>query len=295
MSAMPLLGGVAPDLESEGLKGSVKSVITYAAEVEFDDGKHKVQKREIESEEHYDIAGRQTSYTYFSDGQILYKHDHRYDWAGKLFETQTQHSPHTNLCDTKKLHYDIGKLTHEECFAEGGKLVGMRIFRYGPNGLLIEQESRSGGGERKYYNDFITKFAYDDLGREIERANWKVEAGVLTPEDFRLGYYKTVTRYDERGRAYERINYSVDDTIYLRSFSLYDERGNELESVELYPDGKIKGGNRYLYEYDRHGNWIKETDLELEEVDGGFRYLPVEILYRKIKYYSDKEMTQGKR
>ncbi len=43
--------------------------------------------------------------------------------------------------------------------------------------------------------------------------------------------------------------------------------------------------NRYAYEFDQRGNWLKQTETEFNSKYPSLRYLPSSVSYREITYF----------
>ena len=65
----------------------------------------------------------------------------------------------------------------------------------------------------------------------------------------------------------------------------YDEHGNEREWVASDRDGAVQKKEVYTYEYDAHGNWVKQVTAEwIPDDDEGYLE-PAEAVYRTITYH----------
>jgi hypothetical protein len=64
-------------------------------------------------------------------------------------------------------------------------------------------------------------------------------------DDF--GNFLEISRVDKRGKVSDRY------------VSTYDTHGNELTTIGTGGDGELNYDQKYEYEYDSTGNWIKQT------------------------------------
>jgi hypothetical protein len=283
------------DREKSGLFGYVKSIREETAEILIKNGKPVEKKRILNSVETFDVSGKQlTHFLYDSDGKDLISGEtFIYDASGRLIEKEIEHTEFLHLCDKKTYLYNqSGQPVEEQCFIENGKLVGKRLFRYDPNGLLFEEESISLIEKPIYFNDYLTRRKFDELGREIEIATLKKVNDEWQPEDFRMRFYKWIFVYDSRGHISKRIQIKPDETIFLISESSNDDKGNEIETIYCNAEGMINDVGRYEYEYDKQGNYVKEISYEWINENGKTYFQPEEKTYRKIEYFSKREIEQ---
>ncbi len=168
------------------------------------------------------------------------------------------------------------------------------------------------------------RISYDLSGNQTESTNFNSKGGILwqyqSDYDFRGFKIRVITIHGDGSRA--ESNFSDTEWINLkfrfRQYSnttdagngatfKYDGEGNEvgltstaedgrtswvfsynregrLTGEEVYVDGNLIFSNRYTYEMDQYGNWIKQVRHPLD-VDDPCDSLGSEITYREISYY----------
>ncbi|MBV9210920.1 MAG: RHS repeat protein [Acidobacteria bacterium] len=282
--------------EQSGLFGLVQSVKTEEAEIVFENGKPVEGKRELSSLETYDINGNPLiSASYTDDKEILHKDTYVYDAAGRVIEQRTEHSPYSYLPDRKVLVYDDkGNVVEEDGYDLQNKLLGKRTYVYDEQGNLIEEESVKLDDSKQVYGNSLTKYKYDGNGNRIERATYQRDGSALRPYDFRLGYYREIYLYDAKGRRIATSYIGLDEKLYRTDVTTYDDRGNELESATYNADGTVHERKSYVYEFDRQGNYIKQTTLDWVTEDGKSFFRPTEVEYRAITYFKSAPKSANK-
>ena len=147
---------------------------------------------------------------------------------------------------------------------------------YDPPAMIIA--SREGESNNKYdprYR-FKYKYKYDDGGRLAETA-WYGNSGKLW-----LRYVYHYKGVSER----ETLVYSEDGSLNQKYLATLDAHGNEIEESSCNTKtGAVDNRYAYTYEFDRHGNWIKQTTSKWGTKDGKTQFLPYSITYRTITYY----------
>ncbi len=82
------------------------------------------------------------------------------------------------MCDKKTFVYnEKGQLAEELCNLTSGQLAGKRIYHYDADGRLVEEESLPMEEKSKYFNKYVTRYKYDENGKQIERSTLKKENG----------------------------------------------------------------------------------------------------------------------
>lgn len=185
-----------------------------------------------------------------------------------------------------------GNFTQKADYDYKGNLFQIRVYGYvggerASNDKTIENEYdppamivASRAGESRPQRDprysFKYKYKYNDRGRLAE-VEWHSNSGKLW-----LRYV-----YHYRGaNELETLVYSQDGSLNQRYVATLDTRGNEIaESSFNTKTGAVDNQYTYAYEFDRHGNWIKQTTGKLSTKDGKTQFLPYSITYRTITYY----------
>lgn len=142
---------------------------------------------------------------------------------------------------------------------QGNRLPDEISYEYDADGRMVGQRiSRPGVAVRHRY-------IYDGQGRESVQE-------VISE----YGVVKTERVYDEQGRVSELKRY-LDGQPLGRRVSTYDEHDNELEGTEYDTQGNVTLQERFVYEYDTQGSWVKRIRYE----NGKARHLA----RRDITYY----------
>lgn len=281
------------DREKSDLVGFVKSVSTETAEIIVKNGKPTEKKHELDSMETFDIFGKQlTYYAYTGERKVLYGDTNFYDKNGKLIERKIEHSPFTYLCDKKTFNYDEnGRLIEELCHLNNKGIIGKTAYRYNPNGKQTEAERIPIKDAQGYFNkNSLIRYDYNEKGElsktsEFEKVNneWReINSG--------FGEHTRLYFSNPQSRTSTQLTFDKDNKLLITQISLDDEKGNEIETFQYLPDGSIKSGNRYEYQFDKQGNIIKETNYEWTTEDGKSFFQPSEVTYHRIAYFSLKEI-----
>jgi hypothetical protein len=131
------------------------------------------------------------------------------------------------------------------------------VSTYDSEGNLIEEEfSRSGSGYRSVHT-------YDAQGKRVTTTQY-------SDRDPGLGIEKTVLAYDARGNITELTTY-------------YTQRAGDKEVRPIPPPNK----RVYTYEFDAHGNWVKQTMTLCSAESGKPVCEPSLVTYRTITYYPE--------
>ncbi|MGB4990145.1 MAG: S1C family serine protease [Pyrinomonadaceae bacterium] len=178
----------------------------------------------------------------------------------------------------------------------------------------IEQSSRTTGGKVTFdiygnlieewsyhYGDLSWKYfySYDEIGfmtsfvwEPASGTDGKREVFQVTPTESILRKMKDVNSigtfespngkwvYDSAGNNIETIS----KLIKTSSTSVYDRNGL-LVDHKYYSDGKFSQGDRYTYEFDQYGNWIKSLNTHFDAKFPSIGYVPRSVRYRKITYF----------
>jgi hypothetical protein len=96
------------------------------------------------------------------------------------------------------------------------------------------------------------------------------------------------TTYDIKGNRVDNAYYPAvvnSDAPAGREEYKRDDKGNLIETIRRDNDGSILSTERYTYEFDEAGNWIKMvTSIAVFEA-GKVTFEPIEVTYRTITYY----------
>ena len=187
---------------------------------------------------------------------------------------------------------EAGNVTQKAGYDYKGNLFQIRAYGYvdgerASNDKTIENEYdppamivASREGESKMKNDprysFQYKYRYDGGGRLAEVA-WYGNSGKL--------WLRYVYNY-KNSNELEELVYRADGTLNQKYVTRLDAQGNKIEESSFNTKtGAVDNRYAYAYEFDRHGNWIKQTTSKWGTKDGKTQFLPYSITYRTITYY----------
>ena len=236
----------------------------------YGDGKKKKETIQVTEPDHEDIA---TFYEYDALGNLSGQTD-GYGSATPLV-TLFRHDALGNLVKTVQ---PLGNYKEIQYDAMGNQLF---VRFYDRNGVLLEETGNQYDGRSLLVTTtdpkgYITTFAYDDLGREIERTDAEDntfqfvydEVGNITQIIDGLGRL-TQTFYDLNNRKVKTVTAVGDTTSYI-----YDPNGNQTAVIQpdqsrirfFYDALNLKIGQQNelgaqeLFEYDPTGNVVAHTD-----------------------------------
>jgi len=246
----------------------------------------------------YDDRGNMIEKMYFgSDGSLGTKDTYTYDIKGKMTGWKAFNNDGSlNLKNSIKetWNYDLNGNITENCDFSSDSLIRkgtynyddkvnlVEVNHYGANGTLKSKEKYIYDSKRNkiewdvYLSDGNLSgkhlYNYDSNGNVIEEKTYKAE-GILQT-------IKTC-KYDSKNNMIEE-DFHGDGIIYIfkkiayNSKSKYDNNNNKIENI-FFNDSGLKTKTTYKYEFDKTGNWIKQTTFEND--------IPTELHKRKIEYY----------
>src|SRR5579864_554943 len=173
-----------------------------------------------------------------------------------------------------------------------------------PELLLVQEYDQHGGiilvrkpAENGITNEWIFERGDDTLitsvrdrkGTDLTPPTFKNHAEALALECYRhpLAMEQPVpfnpgrtNVYDDFGNVIEMRRNGV-----LLARKTYDEPGLPTEHFELDPSGNVKFRNRYQYEFDAQGNWIKQYATQLNPAYHAGSWFPLLVQTREITYW----------
>ena len=185
---------------------------------------------------------------YQDDGSLFLTEVNTYDTQGNLTEKVSQR-PNTSVKETWAYTYDRSGNKVEEQYSVGGVLRTRSAFDYNRRGKLIKSVSYRPDGSIEY--SAIDK--YDDQSHLIE-------IDVYGPIGFEES--RRVYKYNEKGLLAEGLLYNASNSL---------EERNVCE-----------------YEFDRVGNWVKQTDSKWVVNSGKLQREFTQITQRTISYYTER-------
>jgi len=116
----------------------------------------------------------------------------------------------------------------------------------------------------------IRYYHYDSSGNKVVQAyNSTLE---FVPDS------RTKHEYDAKNRLKASTHFEAGQKVSTIEF---DFLGNEVLQTE-YAEGALSNQTRMHYEYDKHGNWIKQRVFRSEQ-DG--EAIPILVKIREIEYF----------
>jgi YD repeat-containing protein len=260
----PAMGQKKPDKEELGLLGPVRTLTeeveqadkprVKALTVSFDKSCNKTEEIRYAPDGSiagktvyaYDAKGNLTGETgYDSRGMVSGKTSHKYDPAGRKIEILSHAADGQPLTTTSYSHDSAGRLVEESYQDHKSKELSTKIlYTYDEKGRLLAKKSEGGwrafGGVDETYD-------YDEKGLLIKRTN---------KSTIRSWRYT----YDDNGRRRQEELDGLPPRVLIK----LDDKGNVTK--------KVTGGGAsqpipmawdaeetYAYDYDSHGNWIKQA------------------------------------
>jgi hypothetical protein len=227
-------------------------------------------------------------YTYKADGSLESSSTSEYNLLGNIVESSE--TVKGKLKSRNTFDYDDkGNETQEIGYGPDGKVKWKEILSYDVNNNLTEVI------DYKQDDSFAAKYryGYDKQGYMAEEDEYHIEN---SPE-----HKRTTTRYDSKGHALEinkfnenrrlisqikldnmglhlaDIRYNEDGSLQSVVARKYDEWANETLGDRFFTKDSVRQKYRYDYEYDKTGNWIKNTTFKNDK--------PLQATERKIEYY----------
>lgn len=261
------------DVESEGLRGKVKSVNEkYYIEKRIFFGLIPIKEESSYEHKIYNKEGKLVFEKDISDFRednwniSYYKYNNRGNCIEQIDSSYEDGRAYSMLWQNT-YNYDInGKIIEEYSYLDG-MFAGKYLYKYDKNGDYIEIISY------KDEEDTIpTKeiFIRDNKGNIIESKKYSY-----------FGDSRTIYKYDDKGNLIKDEYFFQEDTISTGNLYKYNIENDIIEKIHFDNQTKTKYiALKFKYKYDSKGNWIKRTDYK---EDGSIE----NIIKRKIKYYKD--------
>lgn len=291
------------DREEQGLVGPVRTLLVETESpgkariktemVSFDASGNKIEEMKYSSDGalesrrvySYDIKGNVIAETgYDAKGEIEWKNSYNYDGSGSKVEILS-YSGDGKLAARTSYTYDASGKLSEESYRDikDTRLDQTIKYTYDDKGHLLSKKSNRSWGPRSVDVTYI----YDKRGLLIE----EVDRDVITNTRHYI--------YDEKGRRVQEENGP-----FPREVIKLDDKGNP--TARIIGSGSARIGSpldseeTYEYEYDSHGNWVKQTRTRVvvKEVTqsatvGRVTEFPrlqrsselEDVIYRTITYY----------
>jgi hypothetical protein len=122
---------------------------------------------------------------------------------------------------------------------------------------------------------FVRK--YDWMGRLISDCSYN-STGDLE--------FETIYKYDWRNKLQERNTYDAQRNLRYSERTSYNDDGTEKDFVRY--DALGTHHIDYVYQFDAHGNWVKQTAVESMTKSGKLIASPVYAVCRALSYYDER-------
>lgn len=183
-------------------------------------------------------------------------------------------------------------LTKEESYDYRGNLASIEVYGYLDGDRVSDEKSieheynpppmliaaAPGKSKPTKYDKRFTfkyKYKYDNKGN--------LKEDILYDNGGKL---VTRTVYNLKSNQKEKLVYAEDGSLNQKYFYTLDDKGNEMEETSYNTnDNSIENKYSYTYEFDSHGNWIKQTTSKLDTKDGKSSIIPYSVTYRTVTYY----------
>lgn len=317
------VGTETSDRELFGLRGTVKSVVSYYVSVE--DG--SVKKEGVLDKAVFDTLGNRLEYYHYSrDGKLIYKSTYLCDDRGNKVEWDSYYVERDKPYNYKETYsyddrgnmieyvaslwrysYVYDSRNRKVCMSEFDdkeQLVAKSFYHYDDKDNMTELT--------RYYNveqnaDFYPKYkqtpepVVDDENVEwlfAAKVNFLFDSDNRMVEQFKhkVGHdtvdVRTLYSYDAAGHKTEEREFR-DSLLFLRKTWSFDGKGDMVESC-VYSDSTLK--SRETWGYDDYGNILEWASFD----EGGVRMAKRSIGYRydskgnwTEKQYSDCSEADG--
>ncbi len=179
-------------------------------------------------------------------------------------------------------------------YVEGEKTRSGKVV-FNPMGDLVEEWSYN-------YGELAWKYYYvRDQNGLITQQTWEPAASDTgKTEIHRLSFLEGVKRKlkdvnpvgafeDKNGRwVYDDLGNNVETLskmIRTRSISSFDKNGWETEN-KYYTDGELRWIDRYEYEVDTVGNWVRARHSRYDARFPSLGFKPSSVIYREFTYFN---------
>jgi len=193
-----------------------------------------------------------------------------------------------------------GKKVEKVNYRTDGVPLPRTTYTYDKNGVLLKENHYNAVSGQPYLE---TIYIYDLQGRLKEVIGKNIEENKILSRKLythnEKKNYTEITNYDwdnvlrgkigfiwnNEGKVSEIIGFSPKGEILGKGRITYDEKGNIVEMVFSPSDGSPMKREKYTYEFDGHGNWVKKNLYYWVTEEGKSFYKLMNITYRIITYY----------
>lgn len=195
-----------------------------------------------------------------------------YNEQGKITDIFLSNSKIKVFGKTLYSYDDKNRLIREVTYNPNGEAASEKVFNYDSNGNLIKVITQNPQSKVVIWNK---EFSYEPKKNYTELFD-KLHG-------YGFGFYK-----DEKCRITELTSYKSDRTVTSKVLVKYDDEKNIVEQTVYSPSGKVINQKQSEFQFDRQGNWIKQTKYEPSLERESLVYKPVAVVNRKIIYFDKK-------
>lgn len=220
-------------------------------------------------------------------------YDKHYDYNGDQMVFETLVTTGTDYCVfynfnvsnastlTAEHDYDInGNVTETRVYQEDGHKIRTLTYKYDSNGYLVEKTDILGVKfNDTMYKDFRYKYKYDERGNMILETWYEIgKEGTYSTYYYEydeqnqlIGENGTTyeNQYDKKNRLIRHKSVSAPGTYSETHEYEYDDSDNVTMHRVVKTRNKEYWMYEYSYEYDAHGNKVKETYKYKDSPDSG--------------------------
>ncbi len=224
-----------------GLKGDVKSLVTIEYRFIYYDAEGENNTVLTTTTRKFNKIGFITEII-VEENDLVTRTKYKYNWQDKSkIESENYFMGNNQTMDVKWIYNKDGKGATKEFYTHKGPLFNVVKYKYDDHGNIIH---------KGYYTDSDSlvseeSFKFDDDGNQIEYISYPADNG-------------TIVRYNyeyENGKLFKEY----ESSLWNRTSTYkYNEQGDEIE-LKIDVEGFNSTLSTYTYEYDKHGNWTKQT------------------------------------
>lgn len=239
------------DRENENLLGAVRSVRSQQTDY-LDGNLHKQGRTRQLDMVIYDAKGNEAERTIYDDyGFLVGNEVHTHDANGNLIESILSDDKGV-VMERRVYTYDKGKLTQIIIYDGKGNAGLKQVNSYNEDDQLREEtyyDPNKAAGK--------TVYKYDERGNISEVAFYLASGSkAVAPIGPCLDAHRVTYSYDEKGRPLKVVAYKTNGELKRSWQYSYNPKGQIAEDIR--EDVWSRTTFVYAYEYDSHGNWIKQ-------------------------------------
>jgi hypothetical protein len=238
------------DVKRCGLKGKVKSIITYKSSLE-DSVEHCNYIQRLAFNADGFLVGEIDTV-----GRSFYVYKDIYNKDGLLAKTTFSASePFSPRVDTYMYSYSEGKKTRITRYLDSppGR-VDTSVYLYDKNGNEIKYKTRNTKNVNKYdeHGFLISSQIIRGDGETIETVYINDNKGRILKQTSSSGHIAQAHVYNRDGNEIQQLNYDSlgrKTSDYYTGYCEFDKSGNYLKSISFSPQSKYMGITRRVIEY----------------------------------------------